>query len=80
MDAKDLACLLLKYVHSANDIGAWTKLIIESQYSPVADPSMVNTCTETLLDDGLESISTSCNVSFSLTLYICCSNRTVGAI
>ena len=46
--------------------------------SPVADPSVLNTCTVKEVDDGLLRTSMGCD--FSTTLYVDCSNVTEIAI
>ena len=58
-----------------------TKPVTMIQYSPVADPSMLNTCTVTFIDDGLLRTSTgSASPPSSLTLYVLCSKLTVPTI
>ena len=51
------------------------------QYSPVADPSVLNACTVISVDDGLLRTSISCaDPSSSSTLYVDCPNCIVQTI
>ena len=53
-------------------------VVLVNNYSPVADPSVVDTVMVILIDDGLVRISTGWNSSFSLTVYTERSKCTVG--